>query len=247
MGSETTRSSGKSVSQTPAKTDLEVQVVEFLRRHPDFFSNYPQLLVEMEIPHDCGPATSLVEHQVHVLKQQATEMRSKFKQLMDNARQNEELNQRIHQLVLALVQTRALDDCLAALYQGMAENFGADMISLRIFAQAREMRDQGLGEFVAQKDCDLFHSVFSGGHPVCGQATSGQLEFLFQEQAQAVASTALVPIRIGYLQDQPGQSQACALLAIGSRDAARFQPGMGTVYLHQLAELLGQILHLHVM
>jgi len=54
-----------------------------------------------------------------------------------------------------------------------------------------------------------------------------------------------VPISIGYAQE--GQEPSRALLAIGSRDASRFQPGMGTVYLRQLAEILGQILYRYVL
>jgi len=244
MSSETRQRSGKSASDTTPQSGQTEAVADFLSQRPDFFTHRPELLAKMEIPHECGPAASLIEHQVRVIKKQNTELRGKFKELMDNAHQNEELSQRIHRLVLALVQAQELDECLAALYQGMAGNFGADMISLRIFAQAREARDQGLGEFVTDSQCDLFLSVFAEGHPVCGQATSAQLEFMFQDQAEAVGSTALVPIGIGC--GQTGRKQAQALLAIGSRDASRFQPGMGTVYLRRLAELLGQILYRYV-
>ncbi len=248
MGSETTQSSEKPAAGTPLKAEsvLVDEVINFLSSHPDFFIRYPQLLAAMAIPHDCGPAASLIEHQVQVLKKETTEMQRKFRDLMDNAHLNEELSQRIHRLVLALLQARDLDECLGALYQGLGENFSADMISLRIFAQARDVCNQGLGEFVTDSTCDLFKNVFAQGHPVCGQATSAQLEFLFQDQAARVGSSALVPIRIGFIQVTQAPSRACALLAIGSRDATRFQPGMGTVYLSRLAEIIGQILHRHV-
>ncbi len=244
MGSETRPSSGKpplKAAPMPAE-----EVVSFLIQHPDFFTRHPQLLAAMSIPHECGPAASLIEHQVQVLKKETADMHAKFRELMDNARLNEELSQRIHRLVLALVQARDLDECLGALYQGLGENFGADMISLRIFAQARDVCNQGLGEFVSDNDCDLFQSVFSQGHPVCGQATSAQLEFLFQDQARLVGSTALVPIRFHAVQEGQDPTRSCALLAIGSRDATRFKPGMGTVYLSRLAEIIGQTLHRYV-
>ena len=248
MGSETRQSSGKPAPGTATKAEsVRVEeVVSFLSQHPDFFTRHPQLLTAMIIPHDCGPAASLIEHQVQVLKKESTDLRRKFRELMDNARFNEELSQRIHRLILSLVQARDLDECLGALYQGMAENFDADMISLRIFAEARDVCNQGLGEFVNDNAGDLFQSVFARGHPVCGQATSSQLDFLFQDQAKLVGSTALVPIRIGTVHDAQEPSRACALLAIGSREATRFPPGMGTVYLSQLAEIVGQILHRHV-
>jgi uncharacterized protein YigA (DUF484 family) len=247
MSSETRKSSEKTATDVPLRADLEQEVVDYLGQNPDFFIHHPHLLLELDVPHDCGPAASLIEHQARVLKKQNSDLTRRFKELMDNAHLNEELSQRIHLLVLALVHARDLDECLGALYQGMTENFGADMISVRIFAEAREVSNKGLGEFVTRDDCDLFQSVFTEGNPVCGQATSSQLEFLFQDQASSVGSTALVPIRVGYEQDALDQPPARVLMAIGSRDATRFQPGMGTVYLRQLADLLGQILHRHVM
>ncbi len=246
MGLETKLSSGKSVHEDSNGTLSDEEVVTYLSQHADFLARHPQLLAAMVVPHECGSAASLIEHQVHVLKQQAAQLRGKFKDLMANAHQNEELSQRIHRLVLSLVQARELDECLTGLYQGMAENFGADLICLRIFAQPRDTHNQGLGEFADQDSSELFQSVFAQGNPVCGQASSAQLEFLFRDQASSAKSTALVPVKIGYEHDDKDQLCSRALLAIGSKNAARFQPGMGTVYLRQMAELLGQILHRHV-
>jgi hypothetical protein len=59
------------------------------------------------------------------------------------------------------------------------------------------------------------------------------LAAVFGERAPRVASAAVLPLSIG---DRRG------VLAIGSHNASRFHPSMGTLYLRQLADLLGRLL-----
>ncbi|HWS02529.1 MAG TPA: DUF484 family protein, partial [Gammaproteobacteria bacterium] len=55
------------------------------------------------------------------------------------------------------------------------------------------------------------------------------LAFLFGEQAEAVASTALIPL---------GVEAELGMLAIGSHDDHRFHPAMDTLFLRCLGELI---------
>ena len=54
-------------SQTEKQPLEEKTVADYLRDNPDFFQNNTSLLAMLRIPHSCGTAVSLVEHQVKVL------------------------------------------------------------------------------------------------------------------------------------------------------------------------------------
>ena len=83
----------------------------------------------------------------------------------------------------------------------------------------------------------LFARVLASSKPICGHFKDAQLEFLFSEHAIDIESAALLPL---------GASARFGILAIGSRDPQRFHPGMGTIFLRQLGEIVSRILARHV-
>ena len=222
-----------------ATVDPEDTVVEFLRANPDFFDRHPELLEILVIPHSCGGAVSLVEYQVSVLRDQIHELRRRMQSLVTNARENENLSQRLHRLTLTLVGCESLDDLFATLYQALAEDFEAEFAAIRLFASPKAKRNHGLGEFLGEdiEGKDLFSQVLVSSKPVCGRVKARQMGFLFPEHHQEIESGALLPL---------GQSERFGVLAIGSRDPQRFHPGMGTIFLRQLGDIVSQTLAPHV-
>lgn len=217
----------------------EESVAAYLRENPDFFDRHPKLLEDLIVPHSCGGAVSLVEYQVNVLRDQVHEMRRRIQSLANNARDNEGLSQRLHQLTLTLVECTRLDEVLTNLYQAMSEDFNADFAAIRLFADPVSKADQGLGEFVGagSDDREMFTTVLASSKPLCGHIKEDQLAFLFPGHAGEVASGALLPL---------GHQSRFGVLAIGSRDAQRFHPGMGTIFLRQLGEIVSRIVLPHV-
>ena len=217
----------------------EESIAAYLRENPDFFDRHPHLLESLIIPHSCGGAVSLVEYQVSVLRDQVHEMRRRIQSLANNARDNEALSQRLHQLTLTLVECVRLDEVLTNLYQAMGDDFKADFAAIRLFADPASKGDQGLGEFVGADAgaTEMFSQVLASSKPMCGHIKEDQLAFLFPEHAGEVASGALLPL---------GHQARFGVLAIGSRDAQRFYPGMGTIFLRQLGEVVSRILVPHV-
>jgi len=217
----------------------EESIAAYLRDNPDFFDRHPQLLENLVVPHSCGGAVSLVEYQVSVLRDQVHEMRRRMQSLANNARDNEALSQRLHQLTLSLVECTRLDEVLTNLYQAMCEDFKADYAAMRLFADPVSDGDQGLGEFVGKRSeaLELFTQVLASNKPICGHFKEGQLAFLFPENGAQIGSGALVPL---------GLNARFGVLAIGSRDAQRFHPGMGTIFLRQLGDIVSRILRPYV-
>ena len=217
----------------------EKTVADYLRNNPEFFQNNASLLAALEIPHACGPAVSLVEHQVKVLRDQNRQLKRKLMDLVQVARDNNRLNERMHQLTLGLINTSSLVALLDTLREHLQGEFKADTVTLRLAgipeAQAREC---GVDIYdPAGPELANFESFLKSCRPQCGRFKPEQLQYLFGDQAEAIESVALVPL---------GHKSTYGLLAIGSQEASRFHPGMGTLFLTHLGELTGLLLAQHL-
>src|SRR5260370_17213158 len=78
----------------------EWSVAEYLQTYSDFFERNGPLLTKLRLPHlrDAGATVSLVERQVEVLRERNQSLERKLKELVDVARANDALADRIHRL-----------------------------------------------------------------------------------------------------------------------------------------------------
>jgi len=225
--------------QTPALPLEEKTVADYLRDNPEFFHNNASLLATLQIPHAVGSAVSLVEHQVKVLRDQNSQLKRKLMDLVHVARDNNRLNERMHQLTLGLINANSLEALLDTLRENLLGEFKADTVVIKLSgmpeAQAREC---GVDIFDPQaSELTQFEAFLKSSRPQCGRFKQEQLQYLFGDQAQAIESVALIPL---------GVKPTLGLLAIGSREASRFHPGMGTLFLTHLGELTGLLLSEHL-
>jgi uncharacterized protein YigA (DUF484 family) len=193
-------------------------VKTFLEQHPDFLVEHPDLLETLQVPHGLdGPAVSLVERQVQVLRDRQAESRQRLAELVRNARDNEALVGRVHALALRLLHARDAAGVAAQTEASMHEDF--DVRPARLLAAA-----------------DIppaVRALVASGKPRCGQLREDDRNALLDDAAAGIASMALVPI---------GADCRYGLLALGSTDAARFHPGMGTAFLERIGELVAAAL-----
>jgi uncharacterized protein YigA (DUF484 family) len=211
-------------------------VADFLEKHPEFFTEHPDLLGRLEIPHTgSGDAVSLVERQVQVLREQNQRAKKQLHELIEIARQNEELARRMHKLALTLMDAAEPKDIFSTLYDNLRKNFHADKVTVRLFAEPAFI-DTYAGPEFAGKDAEersLFKTMLEKLEPVCGRMKHQQQVFLFGDDGNEIASSVMVPLH------GPGWG---GVLSIGSFDPQRFQPGMGVELLANLGEVLSFIL-----
>ncbi len=226
-------------AQSAPASETEQNVVDYLETHPEFFVRHPGVLESMEIPHQCGKAVSLVEYQVSVLRDRSRELRRKLKKLVSNARDNEELNRRLHKLTLSLIECTSVDEVFANLYQSLREDFSAEHAAIRVFGAPSQESDRGLAEFVGSdsKSEPLFAPLFQSLKPVCGRMRPEHLAFLFPDHSEEIGSSVVLPL---------GESRCFGLLAVASRDPQRYYPGMGVVFLTQLSEIVTRVVNPYV-
>jgi uncharacterized protein YigA (DUF484 family) len=212
-------------------TSLKEVVSRYLRKHPEFLTNNPDILEDLQLGHDSGVAASLIERQVELLREKNNELERQLNRLMHVASENEQLMTRLHQLTLELMATDQPKDFFAHLGKSMLEDFNADIVKVCLFDAGIAASAGENVRSISRDDLDLqqFQSQLENNHTVCGRLSETKMEFLFAEKARWVQSTALVPL---------GESGYDGMMAIGSSDPARFYPGMGTLFLDLLADVI---------
>ncbi len=211
-------------------------VAEYLQTYPDFFERNGALLMKLRLPHlrDAGATVSLVERQVEVLRERNQSLERKLKELVDVARANDVLADRIHRLSQRLIRARALLDTINAVEASLREDFDAMHAVLVLFLEEARVLGDAAGRFLraddpAGPDIKTFESLLASGRPRCGQIRDAQRDYLFGKDSIEIGSVALTPL---------GPKGALGILAIGASDADRFHPGMSTEFLSRIGELV---------
>ena len=208
------------------------EVAAWLRRHPSFLQQFPDLAISMVVPREDGPAASLASYQLEVLRDKNRELSRRLQDLYAVSQENERLAVRTHQLTLALMRQGSAADTLRAMAASLAEDFNGDLVRLVVFHPADGLEDADWLQVIAQDDARLqpFRDCLRDGEPLCGRLQPEKHALLYGVRAEEVQSTALLPL--------PG----VGLIAVGSRDANRFFPGMGTLFLRMMGESLATAL-----
>jgi len=202
------------------------EVAAWLRRHPRFLKQFPDLAMMLVVPRDEGPAASLAGYQLEVLRDKNRELSRRLHELFENAQVNERLAVRAHQLTLALMRQRSAADTVRAMAASLAEDFNGDLVRVVLFAPIDGLESDDWLQVIAADDARLapFRDCLAGGEPLCGRLQPDKHALLYGERAEDMQSTALLTL--------PG----VGMVAVGSRDANRFFPGMGTLFLRMMAE-----------
>lgn len=219
------------------KTSLKEVVSNYLRENPDFLEENPDVLQTLIINHQSGAAVSLIERQVEQLRANNEELNNRLNGLIQVAAENEKLISRLHRLTLELMPIGSRSAFFTHLGNSLLNDFNADI--LQIFLSDEQAAAES-GEDVMRldrehTDTEAFGSLLDKGEIVCGRLSEAKLEFLFGSKARWVRSTALVPL---------GERGVLGMMAIGSSDETRFYPGMGTLFLELLADVIAANLSL---
>ncbi|HCU90289.1 MAG TPA: hypothetical protein DGR97_10105 [Gammaproteobacteria bacterium] len=219
------------VKQPSTNADM---VAEYLRMHPEFFEDFPEVLRDIEIRHRSGDAVILLERQVSALRDDNARMKVRFEQLLTLAKSNDDLIKRIHELALALMGGGSPEEIFGLLADRLAREFDADHVRTVIFSKPARTDLKSLPEFVGSEWSDrvLFTDVLSTKAPKCGGLTEAQILSLFPSDADATGSAVILPLS--------GKSWD-GLLIIFSTDDARFHHDMGTDFLAYLGDIVSLI------
>jgi uncharacterized protein YigA (DUF484 family) len=211
----------------------EDAVARYLEDHPDYFDRHPEALARIRISHEVGgPAVSLIERQVQLLREREQGLQRQLRELVGIARENDALGKRLHQFALALLEARNFEDAIEAARELLRQEFGLEAVVVRLRGRADSSPNGP--ELVLEDDHRLAAVLteLASGKPLCGgEFDEGLQRYLFGERVADIRSCAIIPL---------GDKNPRGVLALGSHDPHRFHPGMGTVYLARLGDLLMQ-------
>ncbi|WP_298613518.1 DUF484 family protein [uncultured Thiothrix sp.] len=214
------------------------QVAAYLRTNTDFFLEQGDLLDGLFIPHrHTGDAISLLEHLVQRQRDRQAQLSRQMEDMLRAARESERVVISLHHLALELMSCDSLDDVVATCRDLMCSEFEADSVVLRLIGRGQS-GDSSL-HFIDPDDRALkqMAGLFQKRQPVCGRLRPKQQIFLFGEENTAIKSAVLIPLF---------EARNIGVLALGSEHEDRFHPGMGTLFISQLGDLVSRAISLHL-
>jgi uncharacterized protein len=204
-----------------------MEVASYLRRHPGFLGEFPDIALALMVPREQGSTTSLASYQLEVLRDKNQELNRRLRELIETASDNEQLVVRVHSLTVALMREKTLGGTVRRVVAGLTEDFHTELVRLALFRAPSTELPAADWLIVAPREAkqwEAFDEFLERTEPLCGRLQPEKLDALFGAKSGEVKSAVLVPI------------DGIGMLAIGGSDANRFHPGMGTVFLKLIAE-----------
>jgi len=205
---------------------------KFLKKNPDFLINNPDLF-NILTPPDRSEGNRIVDFQnvmIEKIKKNLEELQHNQGHLIDTSRNNLTTQAQVHEAVLCLLETEALNHIGHIVTQDWADMLHIDVIRICFevehsispppLKEVTLLQKGRVNEYLDQEDIILLH----------GEANV--YEDIFGPAKPLVKTEALIKIpKTKY--NPPG------ILAFGSRDVDMFYPGQGT----ELLRFLGKSFH----
>lgn len=219
----------------PAADADEGVIAGYLRRHPDFFQRFPDLLEIMELRHAAGTAVSLIERQVEILRGRSVRLEDRLSHLVEAARDNEKRATGVHTLARTLIRAPTLAAAMLGLRKSLREDFAIDEVFVGVGAAHLKRQDiEGLSRLdPAGAIVKAFDNFFRTGLLECGPFDAARAKLLFPNAAVPPQSAAVVPLE---------KEKSLGMLVLASTDPERFQPKQGRLFLEMTADLVAAAL-----
>ena len=204
-------------------------VVDYLTTQPDFFERNAHLLSNLDLPHETGQATSLIERQVAVLRERNMQMRRRMNELLKAAKDNDELFAKTRTLTLELLNVAHWHELNEILATYVLADFQADfvcchLVNLPVYLDHLQNHDH-------EHPCKRY---LSSNAPACMTLRAEELAELFPVQAHDRDGSAVLAPLVWE------RGEGC--LAIGSREIDRFTTDMDTLFVTYIGEVLSRVI-----
>lgn len=212
----------------------EADVVAWLMQHPDLLVRHPELCEALLPPAQPRSGDNVVDLQrfmVQRLQGELARASDVGNELLDASRQNLSATQRVHAAVLMLLEAGSFEHMIHMATQDWTDLLEVDVISLCVEGDPERMKEIATGGVVILP-AGAIDSLL-GAMPALARDHVEAAEWLYGPASGLVRSDALARLDFGPTAPQ-------AMLALGSREADKFQPSQGTELLQFLAGVLGR-------
>jgi uncharacterized protein YigA (DUF484 family) len=209
-------------------------VAQYLKNHPEFFNIYADALTQLTLPDPHGGrAVSITERQIGTLRDQVKRLENKLVELIRFGEENDVLSGKAHRLDVALAGALDTSSVLRVLYAHLGGDFAVPHVAVRLWDVPPKDVDVNAPEFTPMSaPARDFAATLK--RPYCGAGSGPDVLAWFGDRGGNVRSLALVALRSG--------PATFGLLALGSEEAQRFYPEMGTLYLERIGEVAASAL-----
>lgn len=211
------------------------QIADYLRKNPEFFIEQEGLLADLSLPHESGNAISLLERQVTILRDRGIEARQKLNNLLENARNNDQLFDTTRNLVMALLRANNLTEIVAVAQENLSNHTNIDACQIILIEQPQLDVSNAVRTDSEKNLKTNFADVFRLKRTHCGTLTQDQIDYLFADSGKSIRSTALCPV--------VNNSEVFALLAFGNQEENFFNINLDTLFLDFIGQVVGAVFY----
>jgi len=229
-----------STKATTPKPVSEEEVREYLKAHPEFLRDNPDILNSV-IPPQRELGGGVIDFQQFMLKnlqKDSKDLQGKYDMLVDFCRENMSVQSQVHHAVLRLIGTRNIEQLLEAVALDLVNLFDVDVV--RLAMESDIIYDTAYGEqnfsgivFIAPGTVDA--AIGRKKKVLLVDDTDATrpagFEDIFVECDEMIASCALLRLELSAVEKN-------ILLAFGVRHKDRFHPGQGIELLGFLSQIV---------
>lgn len=226
-----TRKNANGVAPARPEPD-ESRVAAYLRAHPDFLVNNPDLLRVLTPPgkENGGNVEDFQTFLIERLRGEVERLSGDNRDLLITSRDNLSGQRRVHDAVLALVGAPDFEQLVHVITTDLAVILDLDIVTLCVeVADARWPRAVASGVFTLQPGA-VDELIGTGRDLILFRKRTGE-RAVFGSATSLVRSSALLRLRFG-------SKRKSGILALGSRHEDTFHPGQGTELLSFLARVV---------
>jgi hypothetical protein len=221
--------------EAPSSSELSAaEVASYLKANPEFFIEQEELLADLSLPHESGKAISLLERQVTILRDRGVDARQKLNNLLENARNNDQLFDTTRNLVLALLRAKDVTEIANVAQDQLSNHTNIDSCEV-ILVDKKGLK---VADSIRTESVDIlkkqFADVFRLKRTHCGAISEEQTQYLFPAQGNSIKSTALCPVM--------SNGDVLALIAFGNQSDNYFNVNLDTLFLDFIGHVVGAVL-----
>ena len=207
------------------------EVIDFLRNNPNFLQQHPEAC-NFLIPPKTESGKNVTDFQsfmIKRLKDDKEKVLEKTQEIVENARSNMNNQQRIHKVILRLLEARNFEEFIHIITMDLSSMLDTDISVLVVESNGHDIPHITTSGIRVLPEGTI--DKWMKGQRVLLQSNISGIEPIYGGGATLVQSQAL--LRVDISMDTPP-----AILAFGSRDPNMFQDGQGTELIDFLARVV---------
>lgn len=218
-----------------SELDLD-SVLTYLKDHPNALEGQDDLVNRLWFKAEQGDeqVVGFQDYQLLGLRKALEQSKRQSEHFQNLVLENEKLLEKMHQLVLSILEAETVELLLIRLQTSLRQAFDAEILSIYLpepLIQNLSVEGWILGSISTEHD--LLTALSEKPEPICGRLTEDERKAIFGETFSDVRSLVMLPM------------QDLGLLSIASLDEKRYTPDMGTDALAFLTQCLKRVLARH--